>query len=331
MEGKEVNVNWNQFEVSAAKSFKDLWNNNNFTDVTLASEDDQQIRAHKVILSSCSNFFSSILVKNPHPSPLIYLKGIRYKELELMMKFLYLGQCQVGERDLEGFLATGKALEIQGLVAFESTISERNVDVENFNKDVFSNNYETVASAPTNALTHDVPNTNSKITDPEFESEDLFVNLESTQEPPEQVHDASNKSAKSKEIYQNITDRTQKEFPYKCNLCPKSYTAERSLATHMGTAHKGIRFKCIKCDFRAKHRVSLRLHTNFIHEGIGYNCDKCDRQFSQKHGLIKHKKVVHNQKVDNGENGGILYGCNTCNYQSIILKELIYHKNNLHK
>ena len=68
MVGDEVNINWNQLEVSAANSFKNLWNNNNFTDVTLATEDDKQIKAHKVILSSFSNLFTKILFRNPHPN-----------------------------------------------------------------------------------------------------------------------------------------------------------------------------------------------------------------------------------------------------------------------
>ena len=64
----------------------------NFTDVTLATVDNQQIEVHKVILSSYSQFFRNILLRNPHPNPLLYLKDIRFKELEMIIKFIYLGQ-----------------------------------------------------------------------------------------------------------------------------------------------------------------------------------------------------------------------------------------------
>ena len=74
------------FEKNTKNAFTQLWDNQEFTDVTLATVDDLQIRAHKVILCSLSSFFRNILLKNPHPNPLIYLKDIRYKELEKIIK-----------------------------------------------------------------------------------------------------------------------------------------------------------------------------------------------------------------------------------------------------
>ena len=72
-----------------------------FTDVTLACEDDKQLKAHKVFLSACSTFFNKTLVRNRHDNMLIYLKGIRYKEPEAIIKFIYLGQISIREEDLE--------------------------------------------------------------------------------------------------------------------------------------------------------------------------------------------------------------------------------------
>ena len=83
----------------------------------MSTVDDQQIRAHKVILSSCSQFFRNIFVMNPHQHPLLYLKGKSdYKELALVIKFIYLGQCEVGQNELSDFLATGSELKVGGLM-----------------------------------------------------------------------------------------------------------------------------------------------------------------------------------------------------------------------
>ncbi len=60
------------FETKVPNSFRNLWNDLDFADVTLATIDNQQIRAHKVILSSCSPFFHNLLLRNPHQNPLIY-------------------------------------------------------------------------------------------------------------------------------------------------------------------------------------------------------------------------------------------------------------------
>jgi len=46
-----------------------------FTDVTLACEDGQQVEAHKVILASYSLFFLNLEEKHSHP--MIYMWGIK--------------------------------------------------------------------------------------------------------------------------------------------------------------------------------------------------------------------------------------------------------------
>ena len=116
MTDNTLDLRWDHFETNAPNTFQKLWKDQDFTDVTLATVDDQQIRAHKVILSSCSEFFRNIFLKNPHQNPLLYLKGIRYKELALVIKFIYMGQCEVRQSELEDFLSTGKDLKVGGLM-----------------------------------------------------------------------------------------------------------------------------------------------------------------------------------------------------------------------
>merc|ERR1719309_1095065 len=96
MNEKKTRVKSNLFESITQNTFLNLWQNQNFSDVTLATMDNQQLKAHKIILSSCSNVFRDILLNNPHPNPLIYLKGIRHQDLEMMLKFIYQGQIEIG-------------------------------------------------------------------------------------------------------------------------------------------------------------------------------------------------------------------------------------------
>ena len=55
----------NEFEANISTAFKELRDDADFFDVTLAC-DDNQIKAHKVILSACSPFFKSVLKRNSH-------------------------------------------------------------------------------------------------------------------------------------------------------------------------------------------------------------------------------------------------------------------------
>ena len=83
MEDKLV-CGWDEFETHAANTIKQLWDDQDFKDVTLATMDDHQINAHRVVLSSSSSFFNNILLKNPQKNLLLYLKDIRYNELKLV-------------------------------------------------------------------------------------------------------------------------------------------------------------------------------------------------------------------------------------------------------
>ena len=129
MEGEKLTLTWDDFDTSAPHTFRQLLGDTDFTDVTLASADNQQISAHKVVLSSCSPFFRNILVRNPHQKPLVYLRGIKHAELQLIVRFIYLGECDVRQEDLDSFLETGKDLEINGLR------DEVNINEENSTKD----------------------------------------------------------------------------------------------------------------------------------------------------------------------------------------------------
>ena len=115
-------IAWDDFEVHAPNTFRQLWNDQDFTDVTLATVDDKQVKAHKVILSSCSTFFKDILLKNQHKHPLIYLKDIKHVDLDMVLKFMYMGECEVAEQDINSFINTGKELKVKGLAEqmFES-------------------------------------------------------------------------------------------------------------------------------------------------------------------------------------------------------------------
>ena len=79
---KPVTICWNEFESKVIGTFRDVLGDNIFTDVTLVTEDDQQIDSHKIILSTCSQFFRNIFERNPHQKPLLYLKDVPETETE---------------------------------------------------------------------------------------------------------------------------------------------------------------------------------------------------------------------------------------------------------
>eukprot|EP00092_Neocalanus_flemingeri_P037290 GFUD01040611.1.p1 GENE.GFUD01040611.1~~GFUD01040611.1.p1 ORF type:complete len:362 (+),score=77.70 GFUD01040611.1:173-1258(+) len=107
-------LRWNDFESNISVAFRELREEKDFFDVTLAC-DDSQIQAHKVILSACSPFFRNVLRRNPHQHPLLYLKGVKYNELLSVLNFMYLGEVNVAQEELNSFLAVAEDLRVKGL------------------------------------------------------------------------------------------------------------------------------------------------------------------------------------------------------------------------
>jgi len=114
MSSEKFCLRWNDFESNISVAFRELREDKDFFDVTLAC-DDEQISAHKVILSACSPFFRNILRRNPHQHPLLYLKGVKFTDLQAVLNFMYNGEVNVAQEELNSFLAVAEELRVKGL------------------------------------------------------------------------------------------------------------------------------------------------------------------------------------------------------------------------
>ena len=108
-------LQWNDFQDNVQAAFKNLRQDKHFTDVTLASADGQQVEAHKVILAASSPFFQTLFEKNKHPHPLVYMRGLKSEDLVAIVDFLYFGEANVYQENLDSFLAIADEFQLKGL------------------------------------------------------------------------------------------------------------------------------------------------------------------------------------------------------------------------
>ena len=88
-----------------------------FTDVTLVTDDKKTLKAHRNILSACSPVFKNILQMEINKShPVIYLRGIQHSEIESILQYIYLGEAKFHGERVNEFLSVSKNLEIQELL-----------------------------------------------------------------------------------------------------------------------------------------------------------------------------------------------------------------------
>ena len=115
MTSEKFCLRWNDFESNISSAFKDIRGEKEFFDVTIAC-DDEQLLAHKLILSACSPFFKRVLRRNAHQHPLLFLKGVSYKDMESVLNFMYHDEVNVAQDDLNTFLQVAEDLQVKGKV-----------------------------------------------------------------------------------------------------------------------------------------------------------------------------------------------------------------------
>ena len=90
-----IAISWKQFTSHISHSLSDLQVEHNFADVTLVSDDHIKIAAHKLILSASSPVLRSMLMDNPHPHPIIFMRGVTVQDLQSILQFMYIGQAKI--------------------------------------------------------------------------------------------------------------------------------------------------------------------------------------------------------------------------------------------
>lgn len=121
-------LKWNNHPTNISSVFDRLRSEELFVDVTLASQDRQVIRAHRCLLSAGSGYLEKVLALAPSDHPTVVLCHIKYKELKLLVDFMYSGEIAVDQQQFPVLLEAAKSLRIRGL--YEESEAESSNDEE---------------------------------------------------------------------------------------------------------------------------------------------------------------------------------------------------------
>ena len=103
----------------------------NFSDVTLLTADLKKIKAHKLILTSQSSFFTEVFQVITETNPTLYLGNVKSNQLQRILKFIYHGECQVPQDQVNSFIRVGQELKIDSILQ-ENEQKEMYFTEENF-------------------------------------------------------------------------------------------------------------------------------------------------------------------------------------------------------
>ena len=260
MSSEKFSLKWNDFQTNINTSFSNLRDNTDFADVTLSSEDNHQVEAHKVILSSSSPFFMNILKVNKHAHPLIYMRGIKAKQLLSILDFMYHGEADVFQEDLDMFLSIAEEFQLKGLTSGTNTKQEP--DPMKFTEEC---NY-TVQRNEQNQLKHKQETLDTKM---DYQSEQENP-LSGTVAIMGQYEHGSKVYLNNdlKELDDKIESMIEKQDnKWVCKICGKKAT---------------------------QGKADIRNHIEGKHiEGVSHPCKHCDKTFRSRHSVVNHVYKFH--------------------------------------
>ena len=262
-------LRWNDFQENVTTAFRDLRNDIEFTDVTLAFEDGHQVEAHRVILSASSPLFQKLLKMNKHAHPLIYMRGMKSEDLMAILDFLYYGEVNIYQDNLDTFLNIAEEMKLKGLNSeertgggeyggnppnqvenptFPSTVMQRKNDMSEAQKSQHNNS----------------PNTQSYI--------EGYVNSSMAIALPKQefsgnMNELDGKIETMMVRGENMVRQGGKQMTkaYVCQVCGKE-GQKINIKDHIEAHHlEGISIPCGLCDKTFRSRHSLRSHNSHFH------------------------------------------------------------------
>ncbi|MCL4146037.1 UNVERIFIED_CONTAM: hypothetical protein GTU68_025158, partial [Idotea baltica] len=96
-----------------------------YTDATIACE-GKFYPVHKLVLSTCSEYFGAIFERTPCKSPVVVLKDIECKNLEFLLDYMYVGEVNVRQNELAALIKAAECLRIKGLAVPDEDPSNSN-------------------------------------------------------------------------------------------------------------------------------------------------------------------------------------------------------------
>ena len=230
---EKFSIQWNDFQSNVKLAFSQFRSRTHFQDVTLVSDDHQQITAHRVVLSAFSGYFNDVLSQTTHSHPLLCLDGINSTELNNVLDYIYNGELRIYPDNLDSFLKVAQKLKLEGL---QNSKENNQSTFETFEisgkKDlVLPKKSSTNVSKKEKTYREDIVTLCSD----DFQSiEELDSYIESQIESTEKGH--------------------------KCIKCSKIFRHKAHIKGHIETHINGLSFSCDFCEKIMFSRTSVRDH-----------------------------------------------------------------------
>ena len=277
-------LQWNNFRDNITSSFEQLREDKDFTDVTLACEDGQQVDMHKTVLIASSPFFLNLLRRNKHTHPLIFMRGVKSEVLMAMVDFFYRGEANVCQENLDSFLALAAELQLKGLEENQNKENADETDPIKTETDRSQNPLKRVKPKP-KAYPQKVVSLSDS--DGERNSGELFKDTVIALSDQANYTDLDNLNETVKSMMILSENRYGKEHWREriCKACGKE-GSNSTITNHIESVHlSGLQIPCNICGktFKSRHQLAVHKVKNHRNEKKKTKCWNCDEVFTPEH------------------------------------------------
>ena len=244
----KFSLKWNDFQSNVSSSFSLLRNEDYLHDVTIVTDDNEQVAAHKLVLSACSEYFKNIFKRNKHQNPHLCLEGVYSKDIRNVMDYIYNGEVQIFQDDLDRFLSIAQRLKLEGLLTVPKADPEGEEDIQGNEPRKIEDNH--IREEITRYETAIKPNPSKR--------HEKIISKISTEINPDNISEVE------EHVEQNIIRNL--DGTYSCKICGKSSGKKISnMKNHIETHLEGLSFDCPMCEKTFRSRNSLA-HHKIIHK-----------------------------------------------------------------
>ncbi|KAL7641005.1 UNVERIFIED_CONTAM: hypothetical protein RMT77_008142 [Armadillidium vulgare] len=134
MDGGLLSLKWNNHRSSFIHMLSSLRKKDTYCDVTLAC-DGKFYSSHKLVLSTCSEYFQEMFQRTDCKHPIIVLKDMRSEDLESLLNYMYVGEVNILQEHLSTLIKAAECLKIKGLAVPDDPPGDKRSNNSDFNPD----------------------------------------------------------------------------------------------------------------------------------------------------------------------------------------------------
>ena len=247
---EKFSLKWIDYQSNWDKALTELRKDRDFADVTLMSDDKVKFSAHKILLSSCSELFKFILKGNVNGNSLLYLTGVNSFNLGFILDYIYHGEVNIYQEQLDGFLDCAQKLEIEGILG----------DAEDTHNNVSKGK-----------IVNQEPEENNEQADYDLVKMESEVNkITLNTRAPRDVAKIDVGSLNTGEIDKRMRELYERtDEGWRCLVCNHTSKGKSSnIRNHVETHLDGLVYTCNVCSNEFRSRNMLGQHKMFTHKNL---------------------------------------------------------------